>query len=193
MKNVTNVGIGIDFGTTNSTAAVFDGERVSLIQLETDSPIMPSATYIDADLQTITGQAAIDRYIEGNTGRTVELVPEVIGRATLAVGAADPSGQRPAETLSQAVYGESMIDTGLRGWLFRGTKRLLGNQSVRRLMVFDHHFRLVALITPILLRVRQEVEGSGIEVSSACVGHPVNFEGRDVKRNEVALSRLGEA
>ena len=89
MKNVTNVGIGIDFGTTNSTAAVFDGERVSLIQLETDSPIMPSATYIDADLQTITGQAAIDRYIEGNTGRTVELVPEVIGRATLAVGAAD--------------------------------------------------------------------------------------------------------
>ena len=107
MKNVTNVGIGIDFGTTNSTAAVFDGERVSLIQLETDSPIMPSATYIDADLQTITGQAAIDRYIEGNTGRTVELVPEVIGRATLAVGAADPSGQRPAETLSQAVYGST--------------------------------------------------------------------------------------
>ena len=193
VKNVTNVGIGIDFGTTNSTAAVFDGERVSFIQLEMDSPIMPSATYIDADLQTITGQAAIDRYIEGNTGRTVELVPEVIGRATLAVGAADPSSQRPAEILSQAVYGESMIDTGLRGRLFQGTKRLLGNQSVRRLMVFDHPFRLVALITPILLRIRQELEDGGIEVSSACVGHPVNFEGRDVKRNEVALSRLGEA
>ena len=153
MTNVGRVGIGIDFGTTNSTAAVFDGENVSLIGLESDSPIMPSATYIDADLQTTTGQAAIDRYIDGNTGRTVELVPEVIGRATLAVGAADPSGQRPAEMLTQAVYGASMIDTGLRGRLFRGTKRLLGNQSVQRLMVFDHPFRLVALITPILLRI----------------------------------------
>ncbi len=190
---MAKVGIGIDFGTTNSTAAVFDGKTVSLTHLEADSPIMPSATYIDADLQTVTGQAAIDRYIEGNTGRTVELVPEVIGRADLAVGAADLSGRRPAETLSQAVYGESMIDTGLRGRLFRGTKRLLGNESVRRLMVFDHPFRLVALITPILLRIRQELEVGGIEVSSACVGHPVNFEGRDSKRNEVALNRLGEA
>lgn len=190
---MARIGVGIDFGTTNSTAAVFDGENVSLIGLESDSPIMPSATYIDADLQTITGQAAIDRYIEGNTGRTVELVPEVIGRATLAVGAADPSGQRPAETLTHAVYGASMIDTGLRGRLFRGTKRLLGNERVQRLMVFDHPFRLVALITPILLRIRQELETAGIEVSSACVGHPVNFEGRDVERNEVALSRLGEA
>ncbi len=86
-----------------------------------------------------------------------------------------------------------MIDTGLRGRLFRGTKRLLGNQSVRRLMVFDHPFRLVALITPILVHIRQELEVGGIEVSSACVGHPVNFEGRDSKRNEVALNRLGEA
>ncbi|MCS5567099.1 MAG: Hsp70 family protein [Pseudomonadales bacterium] len=193
MTKVARIGVGIDFGTTNSTAAVFDGENVSLIGLESDSPIMPSATYIDADLQTITGQAAIDRYIEGNTGRTVELVPEVIGRATLAVGAADPSGQRPAETLTHAVYGASMIDTGLRGRLFRGTKRLLGNERVQRLMVFDHPFRLVALITPILLRIRQELETAGIDVSSACVGHPVNFEGRDVERNEVALSRLGEA
>ena len=190
---MARIGVGIDFGTTNSTAAVFDGENVSLIGLESDSPIMPSATYIDADLQTITGQAAIDRYIEGNTGRTVELVPEVIGRATLAVGAADPSGQRPAETLTHAVYGASMIDTGLRGRLFRGTKRVLGNERVQRLMVFDHPFRLVALITPILLRIRQELETAGIDVSSACVGHPVNFEGRDVERNEVALSRLGEA
>ena len=190
---MARIGVGIDFGTTNSTAAVFDGENVSLIGLESDSPIMPSATYIDSDLQTITGQAAIDRYIEGNTGRTVELVPEVIGRATLAVGAADPSGQRPAETLTHAVYGASMIDTGLRGRLFRGTKRLLGNERVQRLMVFDHPFRLVALITPILLRIRQELETAGIDVSSACVGHPVNFEGRDVERNEVALSRLGEA
>ncbi|MCH8141354.1 MAG: Hsp70 family protein, partial [Proteobacteria bacterium] len=77
MSGRPKLGVGIDFGTTNSTAAVFDGERVSLVKLETGNPIMPSATYIDRELQTQTGQTAIDRYIRDNTGRTVELIPEV--------------------------------------------------------------------------------------------------------------------
>ena len=91
------VGVGVDFGTSNSVAAVFDGNEVTLVTLEdrgTDSTgaseheaeIMPSATYIDRALQTRTGRDAIDRYIDDNTGRKVELVPEVIGKAMLAVG-----------------------------------------------------------------------------------------------------------
>ena len=58
MSGRPKLGVGIDFGTTNSTAAVFDGERVSLVKLETGNPIMPSATYIDRELQTQTGQTA---------------------------------------------------------------------------------------------------------------------------------------
>ncbi|HEY6599016.1 MAG TPA: Hsp70 family protein, partial [Pseudomonadales bacterium] len=60
---MNRIGIGIDFGTTNTAAAVYDGERVSLVELDAPSQIMPSATYIDSELQTLTGQAAIDRYI----------------------------------------------------------------------------------------------------------------------------------
>ena len=71
-------GIGIDFGTTNSAAAVYDGERLELITLEADGPIMPSATYIDREFQTMTGQRAVDLYIQDNIGLTVELIPEVI-------------------------------------------------------------------------------------------------------------------
>ena len=54
------VGLGIDFGTSNSTAAIFDGEKVTMVMLEPDSPIMPSASYIDRDFVTSTGQDAID-------------------------------------------------------------------------------------------------------------------------------------
>ena len=187
------LGIGIDFGTTNSAAAVYDGEQVTLIQLEREDPIMPSATYIDRDLQTVTGLEAIESYITDNTGRTVELVAEVIGQATLAVGAADPEGRKAVDTLTQNVYGEPMKDTGLQGRLFRGTKRLLGNKDVRRLMVFDHPFRLVALITPILLRIKHAFDAASADASSGCVGHPVTFEGRDEHRDQLALSRLGEA
>jgi hypothetical chaperone protein len=190
---VQRVGIGIDFGTTNTAAATYDGTRVTLIELDHPAQIMPSATYIDSELQTLTGQAAIDRYIADNVGRTVELVPEVIGESTLMVGDPDPEGRRPVETLTKKVYGQPVKDSGLKGRLFRGVKRLLGDPNVRRLMVFDHPFRLVALITPILLRVRKEIEASVGETTRAWVGHPVKFEGRDPHRDQLALSRLGEA
>ncbi|MEM9624557.1 MAG: Hsp70 family protein, partial [Pseudomonadota bacterium] len=195
------LGIGIDFGTTNSAAAVFDGEQIQLVQLEADAPIMPSATYIDRDLQTLTGQAGIDRYIADNSGRTVELTPEVVGEVSQFVEA---GGEEPAavDTTTQKIYGAPVTDAGLQGRLFRGTKRLLGDQHVRRMMVFDQPFRLVALLTPMLLRMRCGIEqhlaavrgGSGSDISQAVhLGHPVNFEGRDQFRNKLALTRLAEA
>ncbi len=190
---MAKLGIGIDFGTTNSAAAVFDGETVRLIQLETHDAIMPSATYIDRALQSLTGQAAIDRYIEDNTGRTVELVPEVIAEVSKFVEHGEGGEANEVETSTQKIYGAPVTDSGLQGRLFRGTKRLLGDERVRRLMVFDHPFRLVALITPILLRMRQTIEKAVNTASYAHLGHPVNFEGREAHRNSLALNRLGEA
>ena len=67
-------------------------------------------------------------------------------------------------------------------------------------MVFERPFRLVALITPILLRIRQSIESSlqklsinTTEAAHACIGHPVNFEGQDPNHNKVALDRLSES
>ena len=190
---MTKLGVGIDFGTSNSAAAVFDGEQIRLIQLESDAAIMPSATYIDRDLQARTGQNAIDQYIADNTGRTVELVPEVVGEVSQFVEGGGGDEVAEVDTSTQKIYGAPITDSGLQGRLFRGTKRLLGDEQVRRLMVFDHPFRLVALITPLLLRMREAIESDIGHFDSAHIGHPVNFEGRDQYRNELALSRLGEA
>ena len=191
---MTQHGIGIDFGTSNSAAAVFDGENVRLVQLETADAIIPSATYIDRALTSKTGQTAVDQYIADNTGRTVEMVPEVIGETSQFVeGAGDGGGPGEVETATEKIYGAAVTDSSLQGRLFRGTKRLLGDEDVRRLMVFDHPFRLVALITPLLLRIRQSIEADVGSVSGANLGYPVNFEGRDAFSNQLALSRLGEA
>ncbi len=187
------IGIGIDFGTTNSAAVIFDGRQLHRVHLEAADPVMPSATYIDRDLQTLTGQPAIAAYIADNTGRTVELIPEVVGAASILVGDPDPEGRRPLETLTKKIYGLPLNDAGLQGRLFRGTKRLLGDPNVRRLMVFNHPFRLVALITPILVHIRQALQQAGVAVAEAHLGCPVNFEGRDPHRNQLALARLGEA
>ncbi|MEM7000952.1 MAG: Hsp70 family protein [Pseudomonadota bacterium] len=190
---MSKLGVGIDFGTSNSAAAIYDGEQVHLVGLEPTAAIMPSATYIDCDLQSMTGQAAIDRYIGDNTGRTVELIPEVVGEYSQFVESGGGDEPAAVETSTQKIYGAPVTDSGLQGRLFRGTKRLLGDEQVRRLMVFEQPFRLVALITPLLLRMRQTIEQQWGRFDTAQIGHPVNFEGRDAYRNDLALSRLGEA
>ena len=91
MSNGTNelnqrIGVGIDFGTTNSVVATFDGHEIRHVNLENNNVVMPSATYISRRLHFTVGQRAIDRFITDNVGRRVELVPEVIGRKSILVG-----------------------------------------------------------------------------------------------------------
>lgn len=189
------IGIGVDFGTSNSAAAWFDGKDVHLIRLEDSGVLMPTATHLDQNLVTVTGEEAVKQYIEDNRDRTVELTPEIIGKASLLVseGGTDGSGSQP-ETSTENIYGLPLKDRGMKGRLFRGIKRLLGNADIKRLLVFDHPFRLVALITPVLLRIREALEQSlGKITTNVHVGHPVNFEGHDQFRNDLALSRLKEA
>jgi hypothetical chaperone protein len=185
--------VGVDFGTTNSVAAFYDGEQLRLVDLESSGSVMPSATYIDQELQTKTGDLAIEQYIADNTGRTVELVPEVIGETSKFSESGDAEEPSEVDTVTERIYGAPITDSGLQGRLFRGTKRLLGDERVRRLMVFDQPFRLVALITPILLRIRKALEKEIGQLGTVHIGHPVNFEGRERLRNRLALDRLGEA
>jgi len=190
---LSRVGVGVDFGTSNSAAAIFDGETVRLVQLETHDSIVPSATYIDRTLTAKTGQLAVEQYIADNTGRTVELIPEVVGETSQFVDEGGGEEISEVQTSTQKIYGAPVTDSSLQGRLFRGTKRLLGDEEVRRLMVFDHPFRLVALITPLLLRIRKSIEADIGGFANAHLGHPVNFEGRDKFSNQLAMSRLGEA
>ena len=195
-----HVGIGIDFGTSNSAAAIFDGRKVNLVKLEDDSLIMPSATYVDRDYKIQTGQRAIDSYILSNAGRTVELSAEVLGEQRSSTGQIGDHGL-PEEANTEKVYGQSFIDSGQEGRLFRGVKRLLASNKEVKLMVFDKAFRVVALITPLLVRIKAAIssllkENLNYDVPAfhACIGHPVNFEGsQENSNNTQALALLSEA
>ena len=183
-------GIGIDFGTSNSAAAVFDGEQVFLVQLSELDKIMPSANYIDRNFKTTIGQKAIDDYISGNRGRKVELSAELLGEVRTSTGT--PTGPA-SEAETTKVFGQSFNDNSLPGRLFRGTKRLLGNASGERIVIFDRPFRLVALVTPILVGIRKALQRNLHSTEHACIGHPVNFEGVAEGRNSIALKRLSES
>ena len=189
------VGVGVDFGTSNSAAAWYDGTQVHLVQLEPTDPIMPTATHLDRELVTLTGVEAVNQYIDENRDRIVELTPEIIAKTSMVTGDANPDDPHSeAETASSNVYGQPWVDRGMPGRLFRGVKRLLGNSAIKRLLVFDYPFRLVALITPILLRIRHSIEKDLAEpLDEIHFGHPVLFEGNEQHRNELAFERLGEA
>jgi hypothetical chaperone protein len=193
-EHPVRLGIGIDFGTSNSAAAVFDGEQVTLIKLAAPDSVMPSANYIDKAFQSSIGQLAIDDYILGNTGRKVELSVELLGEARSGTGGGENAMGGPGESDTANVYGQAFNDSSLPGRLFRGTKRLLGNATTDRTVVFGRAFRLVALVTPILVGIRKSIENTvGDKVTHACLGHPVNFEGIESGRNNIALERLAES
>lgn len=190
----SRIGVGIDFGTSNSAAAVFDGEQLTLIKLAAPDSVMPSANYINKSYQSSVGQLAINEYIDGNVGRKVELSLEVLGEMHTGTGGGESTPGGSGESDTATVYGQAFNDSSLPGRLFRGTKRLLGNTTTDRTLVFDKAFRLVALVTPILVGIHKAIEKNlGEKVNHACLGHPVNFEGIESGRNDIALERLGES
>lgn len=188
------VGIGLDFGTSNSAAAWFDGQQLHRVVLEHAGPILPTAIHLDRAYAALVGSAAIERYVEENRGRRVELVAEVVGESASGVG-----GNEAGEDISRltterhTLYGP-LYDRTLPGRLFLGLKRLLGDPQIERLSVFDRHYRLVALLTPILLHIRAALERElSPPLSALYAGRPVTFEGRAGGRNRIAVARLGEA
>ena len=135
-----------------------------------DQQIMPSATYIDKDFLSLTGDDAINMYISANRGRTVELAGELLGEERTGTG--DNNGP-DNDNETNKVYGHAVHDFGLPGRLFRGTKRLLSSRSNEKIMIFGRPFRLVALITPIPFKGLQgdsdACEGARRKVAKTCV------------------------
>jgi hypothetical chaperone protein len=164
------------------------------VRVEADSPILPTALHLSREYVGTTGAQAIERYVQENAARLVQLVPEMLGSAAGEISDhSTDTEMTELETTRDVVWGP-LEDQGLPGRLFLGLKRLLGNPRVDRLMVFKRAYRLVALLTPVLLRLREQLESElPQDFSSAHVGRPVDFEGSDPERNELALRRLSEA
>src|ERR1700694_5848918 len=78
--------IGIDFGTSNSSVAAYDGSSVRLLPLDTharDPQVMRSLLYITRAGDIVTGQRALDLYTEPNTGREVKRERRYIGEVKM--------------------------------------------------------------------------------------------------------------
>lgn len=71
--------VGVDFGTSNSSAAVYDGRIIHLLPLDPeafDPCVMRSFVYIERSGTVWFGHNALSRYLEQNTGRAVLCFPK---------------------------------------------------------------------------------------------------------------------
>jgi hypothetical chaperone protein len=179
--------IGVDFGTTNSGAAYFDGTQVHLVPIDRaslDPVVMRSVLYITRDQEIYLGKEAIDAYYQQNVGRPSKMVRQWIGEVEMTFA--------EVGTFVRDVY--VMVDELTPGRLLRSLKSELAT-SYEGTSIFGQYYRLEELIALLLRRLRERVEHeTGEPVQGVVLGRPVNFAGSDNGGgNERAVARLREA
>ncbi len=77
---MTAPAIGIDFGTSNTAAAVLDQGRPRIIALEPGQETLPTAIFLDyASRHTYYGRDAVSALIDGRDGRFMRALKSVLG------------------------------------------------------------------------------------------------------------------
>ena len=74
--------VGIDFGTSNSGVAVYDGQRVKLLPVDPKNvlpEVIKTVLYITKDYRTYLGQEAVENYYRDNVNRQRRFVRKWAG------------------------------------------------------------------------------------------------------------------
>lgn len=189
--------IGLDFGTTNSGAAVYDGQRVRVFALDPASrypTVMRSTLYITRDHEVRIGQEAIDTYYRENIGRPSRMIQQHVGEIEITTGDVGSVKGYPVgpSTIVRDVY--VMVDELTPGRLLHSLKSALAT-NYEGTTIFGRHYSLEELIAIYLRELRQRVEAEARqEVNGVVLGRPVSFvESGGETENQRAVDRLRRA
>lgn len=168
--------LGVDFGTTNSAIALYDGQQLYTIPTDpvnANPEVMPSLIYVDRDLQVTVGAQAAIAYLENETGRPVRWRQREAGEIEVTVASVASAGGDPIEFV-QPVH--VMIDEAANGRLIQSIKTALFNGRYEGTHIFDRFYRIEELIAIILQRLRQAAEQKlGQPCNQIVLGRPVKF------------------
>lgn len=193
------MGIGLDFGTTNSTLAVYDGSTVSYIRIDNAGEnrfVMPTANYMSREFTATIGTDALYLYLELNQGRQVFLEEVSLGVIKVTHGESNTlRGRRDrGGDTTVAVEVHAKVDKNMPGHLLRGLKRWLGMGSIETIDIFGVRYGVVALITPILVHIRKRLSRRILnQTASIHLGRPVEFETDSTGGNQMAVDKLRQS
>jgi len=165
--------VGIDFGTTNSSVAHFDGETLRPMQLDPGNEnenVLPSLIYIKRNFKTLLGSQAAAAYLQHETGRRPIWEERYMGALHMIVGG---PGSSPIEYMHD-IY--DMVDIAAKGRLLQSVKTVLRDPEYEGTNIFDRYYTIDELIA-ILLQAMKRRADSQLETpcDRVVLGRPVRF------------------
>ena len=177
--------VGMDFGTTNSGMAVYDGRSVTVLPLDpanANPRVLRTALYVTNDQTVHIGRRAVDRYFEQNVGRPVKMQKVWIGE--IEVYGAD---------MYYVTDAYAWVDVYSPGRLLLSIKTSLRDADYPGTVVGHFYYSLENLIATYLTTTKVRAERIlGRELRQVVLGRPVRFS-TNPEQDRLAQSRLLQA
>lgn len=177
--------IGMDFGTTNSGMAVYDGRSVNVLPLDPSSPnprVLRTAIYVTNDHAISIGRAAVDTYFAQNVGRAAKMRKVWVGELEI-------FGGDMYYVTDAYVY----VDVMSPGRLFLSVKTGLRSEDYPGTVVGQHYYSLENLIATYLTTTKVRAEQHlGHDLNQIVLGRPVRFA-FEPQKDRMAQARLMRA
>jgi hypothetical chaperone protein len=188
--------VGLDFGTTNSSASIYDGKQVTLLPIDsanTNPQVMRTVLFMTRDGERFIGREAINRYTTANVGRKIEYEWRNFGEYEML----DQFGEVIKQTLG------AMIDVNAPGRLFQSIKSHLRDVDFDYTTVIEgknargidiqRQYQIEQLISIILRMLLERIHQiTGESVTRMVIGRPVNYA-ENPHDHAVAVARMRHA
>lgn len=174
--------IGIDFGTTNCSAAVFHDGHPELIPLELGQPILPSMLCITRQHEILFGRQAVERFLL-LTRETPIRYKFTDLRALTSVFENELAESPMTESSDGLVWVSSagedeQVDAPAR--LFQSLKIGLRDPRFHGTTIYGRYYALEELIALTMRHIREQAEYHlGVPVRAAVIGRPVSYASAD--------------
>jgi len=160
--------VGIDFGTSNSGIAIYDGQRVKLLPLDPKNvlpEVVKTVLYITRDYRCYIGQEAMETYYRDNVNRQRRYVKQWAGEI-------DVRGADMHYVRDIYVY----VDELKPGRLMQYLKTALRKDGYNGTQIFERYYSVGALVQTYLSLLKRRAEDVlGEPIHSATLGRPVRF------------------
>lgn len=177
--------VGMDFGTTNSGMAVYDGQAVNVLPLDPSNAnprVARTSLYVNNDQAVTIGREAVDHYFQQNIGRAVKMQRVWIGELEILGG-----------DMYYVTDAYAYVDVFSPGRLFLSMKTGLRDADYPGTVVGQFYYPLEDLIALYMTATKVRAERLlGQELRQVVLGRPVRFS-TNPQHDALAESRLLQA
>jgi hypothetical chaperone protein len=163
-----SVKVGIDFGTSNSGVAIYDGQRVQLLPVDPKNvlpEVIKTVLYITKDYRASIGQEAVENYYRDNVNRQRRYVKQWAGEI-------DVRGADMFYVRDIYVY----VDELKPGRLLQYIKTALRKDGYTGTQIFERYYTVGDLAKTYLSLLKQRAENVlGESIDFVTLGRPVKF------------------